>query len=78
MIFETKYNCGDKVWLINDNKPLEVEVSRIRIEQTLDQIGLTTIRYYMVRFIHSTNCESGKWIDEKLLFRSKKELLESL
>ena len=77
MIIETKYNCGELVWFMNDNKPLEVEISRINVVYNPTK----NISYkvgYMAKFIHSTNCESGKWIDEELLFRSKKELLESL
>lgn len=78
MIFKTKYNCGDMVWFMHDNRPLEVEISRIKIYQDLTQIGLTTIVEYMVKFIHSTGCESDKWFNSNLFYKTKKELVESL
>ena len=62
---------------MDDNKPLEVEISRVKaVHNPVENISYEV--RYMVKFIHSTNCESIRWIDEKLLFRSKKELLESL
>ena len=75
---KTKYNIGDLIWFMYNNRPLEVEVSRIKIECVKDQLGLHTRVDYMVRFIHSTKCESGDYVMEERFFKTKQELLESL
>ena len=78
MKIETKFNIGDKAWFMSDNKPLEVEISRIKVCQFLVQGLYKTEITYMIRFIHSTGCESVKWLSEHLVFRTKKELIQSL
>lgn len=63
---------------MNDNKPLEVEISRVRVTCVHESDIIKIKVEYMIRFIHSTNCESGKWISEELFFESKKDLVKSL
>lgn len=48
------------------------------IFKTKYNLGLTTIVEYMVKFIHSTGCESDKWFNSNLFYKTKKELVESL
>lgn len=78
MKIETKFSIGDKVWFMSDNKPLEVEISRIKVCQFLVQGLYKTEITYMVKFIHSTGCESIRGYSEHLFFRTKKELVQSL
>ena len=65
---KTKYNIGDKVWYISDNKVQNPDITGVHIlvEQTGDiKVGYT-LHY------------ESSWIEEERLFRSKKELLEAL
>lgn len=81
MVFETKFNCGDMVWFMFNNKPYEVKISRIYIQYNPNpndfQYNHLKIQY-RIKFIHSTNCEADQWFDESTFFKTKKELIESL
>ena len=76
MEFKTKFNKGDRVWYMNNNKPTEVVISAIEIFY----VGTNQdhIKY---------NAEDGlnpvTWLDhinlfENILFKTKKDLLNSL
>lgn len=64
---KTKYNIGDKVWYIYDNRVQALDVTGVRISiESEDECKVEYILHY-----------DGHQPEEKL-FRSKKELLESL
>ena len=67
-LVKTKYNTGDKVWLISNNKAISLAISGVSVTVELKKECQVE---YILHF------ESG-WIDEEKLFESKKELLESL
>lgn len=66
MTIETKYNIGDEVWFIYENKPCFEQINGISIRPTVRifyrfQVGLTEISKM-----------------EKEVFKTKEELLKSL
>lgn len=65
---KTKYNIGDKVWYISDNKVQNPDITGVHI--LVEQTGDIKVEYIL-------HYESS-WVEEEKLFRSKKELLESL
>lgn len=74
MKFETKYNLGDKVWYMRNNRPVEVAIAGIRIESC----DSTDIRvYYDVQFIHSTKCVAGEFLPEDRFFSTIDGLFDS-
>ena len=68
MTIETKYNIGDEVWFIKDNKPQTMKVSYIEIIAA-STVSKPCIRYGFGNFERYT---------ESLLFPTKEELLKSL
>ena len=66
MTIETKYNIGDEVWVMSDNRPTMLKI--IRIVVTCD--GLKTEILYRTSF--------GKYLFEQECFPTKEELLKSL
>ena len=68
VLAKTKYNIGDMVWFISNNRVLSLDVTGVHIlaEQTGDWKVEYTLHY------------ESSWIEEERLFRSKKELLEAL
>lgn len=68
VLAKTKYNIGDKVWFISNNRVLSLDVTGVHIlvEQTGDRKVEYTLHY------------ESSWIEEERLFQSKKELLEAL
>lgn len=64
---ESKYNMGDKVWYISNNKVQSLEITGIRI--TVESVDAYEVEYIL---------HYGSWISERKLFNSKKELIESL
>lgn len=69
MKIETKFNIGDAVWAMNDNKALSFTVSRIDAAVVGDKVGIS----YMVSLY-------GLYLgrEEQEIFATKKELIESL
>ena len=67
MTIETKYNIGDEVWAIVENKVCQYHILNITAKKRMQ----TTIEvmYYI------GNCE---WRYEQELFSTKEELLKSL
>jgi hypothetical protein len=64
----TKYNIGDKVWFISDNRVVSLDITGARVcveskEECKEE--------YLLHF-------KSIWVSEDKLFKSKKELLESL
>lgn len=65
---ESKYNMGDKVWYISNNKVQSLEITGICISvESVDAYEVEYILHY-----------DSSWISERKLFKSKKELIESL
>ena len=66
MTIETKYNIGDEVWIMSDNRPITLRIIRM------------TIFYDDVKteVLYRTTC--GKYLNEQDLFPTKEELLKSL
>lgn len=75
MKFETKYNLGDKVWYMRNNRPVEVAIAGVRIE-SLNNVDIRV--YYDVQFIHSTGCVAGEFLPEDRYFNTIDELFDSL
>ena len=65
MTINTKYNIGDTVWFMHDNKCVSKKVENIKID-----VDIMYIQYVFN--------ENGVWLSEKHLFSTKEELLKSL
>ena len=68
ILVKTKYNIGDKVWFISDNKVKSLDVTGV-------SICVESAEGAKVQYILHFNTS---WIDEGKLFKTKQELLESL
>lgn len=78
MKIETKYDIGDEVWVMKDNRPQEFEVNGISVE-CLDGMYNSCIH----SGIESVKYDLGKRMNpmiysEIYLFPTKEELLKSL
>lgn len=76
MTIETKFNPGDSVWVMKDNKPYQFKVSKMEIVIFQD----STIREMYIDYIRGvTSLDSSKHItymaDE--CFATKRDLLNS-
>lgn len=65
MTISTKYNIGETVWFMHDNKCVSKKIVNIRID--VDDLCI----------IYVFN-ENGMWLSEKRLYSTKEELLKSL
>ena len=77
MKIETKYNIGQPVWVIMNNKAqsLLIEAIEVGVEKAaISEDGIFSICEY--RFSYSVGC--GNWYKECELFPTKEELLKSL
>jgi len=68
LLVKTKYKIGDKVWYISDNKVMSLDITGV--SASVESTGEKKVEY----IIHF----DSSWVDEGKLFKSKKELLESL
>jgi hypothetical protein len=68
MTIETKYNIGDEVWCMKDNRCRCTKVESIRI----------MIHHYTSSIEIGYFIEAGEWIEEERIFPTKEELLKSL
>lgn len=66
MTIETKYNIGDEVWAIRDNRPSMYKITKVTL--VCDDIDLN--------ISYKTRC--CKYFFESELFPTKEELLKSL
>lgn len=76
MNFETKFNIGDHAWYMKSNKPVEVVISAI-------EIFYVNTNQDFIKYNAKNVTNSVSWLDhtnlhENTLFKSKRELLESL
>lgn len=68
MKIETKYNIGDEVWCMQNNRCICAKVESIRI-MTHNFTSRIEIEYFI---------EAREWIEEMGLFPTKEELIKSL
>jgi hypothetical protein len=74
MTIETKYQAGDLVWLINQNK---IKTAIIRILQ-IDQRVLPANNMSVVKIMYNLESMGTGFIEECMLFKTKEGLLNSL
>lgn len=67
MVVKTKYDIGDQVWYMSDNKINESDVTGLNI--CIDKTGHLNIEYTL---------HFNEKVAEPFLFRTKDELIESL
>lgn len=67
MEIKTKFNIGDKVWTIYNDKVQTITINKIKIECSSSQPIITYMQDYV-----------SDYFDEKKLFKTKEELLKSL
>lgn len=72
MKIETKYNIGDVVWLMKENKPTTQVVSFIEI------IVASTTSECFIQYGFKTGGVIAERVVENHLFSTKEELLKSL
>ncbi len=68
ILVKTKYNIGDKVWLISNNQVQSLDITGVRV--CIDATEGEKVEY----ILHF----NSSWMDQGKLFQSKKELLASL
>lgn len=68
LMVKTKFDIGDKVWFISDNRVLSLDITgaRVCVESTENCKVEYTLHF------------DSSWVSEDNLFISKKELIESL
>jgi hypothetical protein len=76
MKFETEFNLDEHAWYMKDNKPVEVIISAIEI--FFVGTNQDRITYNAKDLVNSVSWLDHTKVGESLLFKSKKELLESL
>ena len=71
MTINTKYNLGDEIYAMGNNKVLVEHIKSMTINITIDHKGnlITEIRY---------ETSNSWWFNENAIFSSKEELLASL
>ena len=65
---KTNYNIGDQVWFISDNRVVSLDITGVHVY--VESKEERRVEYDL--HFNST------WVSEDKLFKSKKELLESL
>lgn len=74
MTIETKYNIGDEVWLMYENRAVAAQVISMKV--TVEELMFGTIIkniYYRIK-----NQHFDREISEHRIYASKEELLKSL
>lgn len=76
MKFETRYNLGNEVWAILDNKVQRrvIKDFSIKSETRYDEFR---VRYYS-KIIVKYYLGDGEYVDETMCFPTKEELIKSL
>ena len=77
MTIETKYNIGDYVWAIVENRAQRLRIECVKVstlKETFDESGKLIsyrigIKYYL---------GDGEWVNDINCFSTKEELLKSL
>lgn len=74
MTIETKYNIGDEVWLMYDNKAITAQVIEMNVEISEDYLsGVSADCWCKIKCPHFT-----RKIHDAHIFPTKEELLKSL
>lgn len=83
MTIETKFNIGDEVWFMDDNRPTNAKVCGYEIKYskglyfgTYPSGGVKISTYYAL--IGGNMLSDIEIIEEELLFPTKEELIKSL
>ena len=76
MTIETKYNIGQEVWFLKDNKAATMKIWDIDIRVRTSYDGEKTYGYHTRFFYYDFGYDNE--IEEKYLFPTKEELLKSL
>jgi hypothetical protein len=76
MIFETKFNIGDRAWFMRDNLPVEAIISAI----TIFHVGTNqdATQYNAKKVAGSVSWLDYQHLNERSLFKTKRDLLASL
>lgn len=77
MKIETKYNIGDAVWVITNNKVHHIRIDAIEVsigKATTNEDGVLSISEYKTSY----SVGWGNWHKESDIFPTKEELLKSL
>jgi len=74
MTIETKFNIGDEVWFMHNNKPLKVNIRVVNFSFETK----ASIKYLVSSKNQKINDEYSIFVWEKDLFPSKQDLLNSL
>lgn len=71
MNYETKFNIGDTVWLMHENRPVAAKVGKVVVIKMDDDPGGTE---------EVTSIAEGRWIERPAenLFPTKEALIASL
>ena len=77
MKFETKFNYGQKVYLIFKDKIRKVEIRKISINFEMDADGKPDIKIKYDAFEYENNWDLTN-VPEKTFFATKEELIENL
>jgi hypothetical protein len=77
MTIETRYDIGDEVWVIVENRVQKLRIQECKVSTaraTRSEDGkFQVIEYRIVYYF-----EAGEWASESDLFPTKEELLKSL
>lgn len=76
MIIKAKYNIGDEVWFMYENKPIQIQIGRIEVYYgyKLNKNGEEAIEKRVVYI----DWYGEHRISESKLFPTKEELIKSL
>lgn len=77
MTIETKYNIGEAVWVIMNNKVHHKRIEAIEVsigKAMITEDGVLSISEYKTSY----SVGWGKWYEENEIFKTKEELLNSL
>lgn len=75
MMIATKFNVGDTVWCMRDNKPIQVCITFLRAVRSKSN---NYIKYGGDRKTGSHSYQQYTDLDENTLFKTKADLLGSL
>lgn len=71
MTIETKYDIGDKVWIMLFDEPEIATIESIKFFTTSN-------RQYIDYYVVPNDCSGGCFFEECSLFTTKEELIKSL
>lgn len=77
MVIETKYDIGDEVWVIVENRAQHLRIEGVAVStlgETFDESG--KLISYRIRINYYFG--DGEWVNDVDCFPTKEELLKSL